>query len=162
MPGFKVFTLFIFNERIVDFKYDFREISGKPVEIDDRMLKGIGRIRQTAAQMWTLVTIVPFLVGDLVTNDDEHYRCFCILLKISNIATAQEIHVDTVDYLRILIEDHHIFFKRLYPEASILPKMHYMVHYPSQIYCFWPLVSTWTMRYETKLSVLESFKTPKL
>ena len=45
-----------------------------------------------------------------------------------------------------------ICFKALYPDVSILPKMHYMVHYPSQVYRFGPLVNTWTMRYEAKLS----------
>lgn len=41
--------------------------------------------RQTAAQMWTLVTIIlRFLVGDLIPEDD-HYKCFCILLKISRV-----------------------------------------------------------------------------
>ena len=78
-----------------------------------------------------------------------------MLPKISSIATAREMYVDTIDYLRVLIEEHHTLFRRLYPEASILPKMHYMLHYPSQIYCFGPLVSTWTMHYEAKLSVLK-------
>lgn len=33
--------------------------------------------------------------------------------------------------------------------------MHYMVHYPSQVYRFGPLITTWTMRYEAKLNVLK-------
>ena len=57
--------------------------------------------------------------------------------------------------MRILIEEHHHLLKTLYPCESILPKMHYMVHYPSQVYRFGPLVNTWTMRYEAKLSVLK-------
>ena len=33
-----------------------------------------------------------------------------ILLKISSIATAQEIHIDrAVDYLHVLIEEHHTY-----------------------------------------------------
>ena len=33
--------------------------------------------------------------------------------------------------------------------------MHYMVHYPSQILALGPLVRSWTMRYEAKLSLLK-------
>ena len=46
-------------------------------------------------------------------------------------------------------------FKSLYPDKSIIPKMHYMVHYPSQILTFGPLIYTWTMRHGSKLSVLK-------
>ena len=71
--------------------------------------------------MWTLVSIMPFLVGDLVPEDNENFKCFCILLKISSIATSQEISIDTVEYMHILIEEHHHLFKTMYPCESILP-----------------------------------------
>ena len=35
--------------------------------------------------------------------------------------------------LRFNIQAHHTEFKRLYPEYNIIPKMHYMVHYPEMI-----------------------------
>lgn len=96
-----------------------------------------------------------FCLCDLIPEDSSHYKSLCILLKISSMATAREISLDTVDYMRVLIEEHHVLFRTLYPDASILPKMHYMVHYPSQVYRFGPLVTTWTMRYEAKLSILK-------
>ena len=60
----------------------------------------------------------------------------------------------TIEYLAILIEEHHLF-KTFYPDVSIIPKMHYMVHYPSQIRKFGPLIYSWTMRYESKLRILK-------
>ena len=114
---------------IVNFEYDFREISDKPIEIDEKVLKSTGKIRQTAAQVWTLVTILPLLVGDLIPEDDDHYKCFCTLLKISSIATAREIHVDTVVYMRVLIEEHHVLFKNLYPKFMHVPTWYIVFKY---------------------------------
>ena len=42
-------------------------------------------------------------------------------------------------------------FTEQYPNESILPKLHYMVHYPQQIISHGPLVRAWTMRFEGKL-----------
>ena len=35
--------------------------------------------------------------------------------------------------LKILIEEHHIQFKILYSVALVIPKFHFLVHYPEQI-----------------------------
>ena len=39
--------------------------------------------------------------------------------------------------------------------SAIIPKMHFMVHYPQQIINYGPLVHTWTMRHEAKLRILK-------
>ena len=48
----------------------------------------------------------------------------------------------------ILIEEHHTSFKQLYSQSAILPKSHFLIHYPEQILALGPLVRTWTIRYE--------------
>ena len=45
--------------------------------------------------------------------------------------------------------------KEVYPHAKLIPKHHYMVHYPSQIERLGPLISSWTMRQEAKLSFVK-------
>ena len=37
----------------------------------------------------------------------------------------------------------------------MIPKLHYMVHYPSQILKYGPLIHSWTMRHEAKLYVIK-------
>lgn len=37
---------------------------------------------------------------------------------------------DDATYIKWLISDHHKEFHSLYPEMSIIPKMHFMVHMP--------------------------------
>uniref|UniRef100_A0A1X7TV16 Uncharacterized protein n=1 Tax=Amphimedon queenslandica TaxID=400682 RepID=A0A1X7TV16_AMPQE len=49
-----------------------------------------------------------------------------------------------------LISEHHSNFMTLYPQQSVTPKMHYMVHMPRLIKCYGPLSQLWTMRFEAK------------
>ena len=46
-------------------------------------------------------------------------------------------------------------FKSLYPDMTVIPKQHYMIHYPSQIEQHGPLIHCWTMRQEAKLSFIK-------
>ena len=152
----QLFTVKLLNHRLVNFDYGYTETCDKPAEIDENNLKKPeGKIRQTASQMWLFASVLPFFIADLVPFDDPHWNCFLLLLKICNICTSWQISYEMVDYLRVLINEHHTSFKALYPNTTIIPKMHYMVHYPSQILAFGPLVNSWTMRYEAKLSVVK-------
>ena len=56
-----------------------------------------------------------------------------MLLEINDSVYSPIVNVDTIGILEGLIEEHHVIFLILYPGRSVIPKMHYMVHYPSQI-----------------------------
>ena len=62
---------------------------------------------------------------------------------------------DTVAYWEILIEEHHKQFTQLYHIESIIPKMHFMVHFPDQSIKYGPLIHSWTMRHEAKLRIIK-------
>ena len=49
---------------------------------------------------------------------------------------AAEISVDTMGSLEVMIVEHHTQFVKLYPECSVIPKMHYMIHMPRLIMRF--------------------------
>lgn len=82
----------------------------------------------SAAQMWLLGRLLPMMVGDKVPTDDEHWTNFLDLLKITDLLLAPELTEDDVSYTSVMITDHHQQFKRLYPRASVTPKMHYLLH----------------------------------
>lgn len=113
------------------------------------------KIRQSASKMWLLAVTLPLLVGDLVPEDIEVWDLFILLLRITSICCSWHITPDTATYLGILIEEHHTKFKLLYPYKTIIPKMHYMTHYPNQILKYGPLIHCWTMRHEAKLCILK-------
>ena len=107
--------------------------------------------------MMTLSQFFPLLIGDKVAESDEHWASFLLLIKICSISLSPLCTPDTIPYLRILIEEKLQLFKQLYPDSRLIPKFHYtcMLHYPSQIERFGPLVHSWTMRQESKLSFVK-------
>lgn len=95
------------------------------------------------------------LVGDKIPTTDEKWELFLLLLKICAIPMSPECSYYTIAYLWVLVEEKLSTFRRLYPSTRIFPKLHFMVHYPGQIEMYGPLVHTWTMRHEAKLSFIK-------
>ena len=87
----------------------------------------------SAAQMYCLAKFLPLLIGTLVPEENEHWKLFCLLLEIVDIVFAHITSINAIAVLEGLIEEHHSTFLRIYPNRSIIPKMHYMVHYPSHM-----------------------------
>ena len=98
---------------------------------------------------------LPLLIADKIPKDDHAWNHYLLLLKICKIANSAVCTPDTIAYLSILIEEKLRSFNTVYPHAKILPKHHYMVHYPSQIQRLGPLIHSWTMRQESKLSFVK-------
>ena len=86
-----------------------------------------------AAQMWNLAIHLPLMIGDTVPLDDEKWECFLLSLDILHLCTTRIATTGHAGIMEALIHEHHTAFVRCYPRASIIPKMHYMVHLPQQI-----------------------------
>ena len=71
---------------------------------------------------------MPLLIGEHVPEDDENWMLFLQLMEIVDILFAPRVTEDHAVYLSTLISEHHIEFQTLYPDASILPKFHFMLH----------------------------------
>ena len=83
--------------------------------------------------MWCLARYFPLLVGDLVPENDAHWENFLLLMDIVDYIFAPICDDMIIAHLRFLLEEHHREFKSLYPESTIIPKMHYVLHYPQMI-----------------------------
>jgi hypothetical protein len=101
--------------------------------------------------MMVLAHIFPLLVADMVPETDEHHQSLMLLFRICFMLLAPHFSLDSVAYLSVLIEEKLHIFRKLYPTAKIIPKYHYLVHYPRQILLFGPPIHCWTMRHEAKL-----------
>lgn len=74
-------------------------------------------------------------------------------LKDIDELVASPFHTDdTIRYLDTKISEHRHRYRQVFPEAKLLPKHHFLEHYPQLIKAFGPLVAMWTMRFETKHS----------
>lgn len=83
--------------------------------------------------MWLLARILPAMVGRYVPEEDENWCNLLLLLRIVAYLFSPKITFDEADYVAILIEQHHQGFRDPYPDESITPKFHYMVHMPRLI-----------------------------
>lgn len=92
-------------------------------------------ITTLASQAWCLGRFLPLLVGDLVSDDNNHWHNYLKLLKIMEYTFAPVTAVGKLDYLQILIEEYLGEFTELYPSRPLTPKKHYLIHIP-----------TWTKR----------------
>ena len=93
----------------------------------------IAFLLSAASQMWLLGRLLPFLLGEYVPEDDQHWKNYILMLSISGLLLAPVITKDEVGYLGMLLIEHHHTFVQLYPNESVLPKMHYLIHTPRLI-----------------------------
>lgn len=62
---------------------------------------------------------------------------------------------DLCAVLQVTIEEHHQCFIAEYSADAIIPKFHFLLHYPRQIIKVGPMIRTWNMRNEAKLNVFK-------
>lgn len=78
-----------------------------------------------------------------------------ILLDLKDIVelVVAPTHTDeSIAYLECKISEHRQKYQEVFPHVKLLPKHHFVEHYPQLIRMFGPLVGLWTMRYEAKHS----------
>ena len=73
-----------------------------------------------------------------------------MLRKIVDVAFSDSITEGLILYLKHLIQEHHALFRHLFPHTRLLPKHHFMVHYPMALKNMGPLINLWSMRFEAK------------
>ena len=79
----------------------------------------------SAAQMWLCGRLLLVMFGYAVPEGDDRWENVLVLLKICEYLFAPVLSLDDLGHLQVLIHQHHC---RLYPNKSIIPKLHYMVH----------------------------------
>ena len=155
----KYFSLSYVNLSMADIGRHLRA-NCRPNEIDASRLKmADDRLNLTASQLQWFSHMLPLAVACKVPEDDARWMNFVRLLMIQQLCTSPVATAATVYSLRLLVARHNHFFQEAYPDVSTTPKMHYLVHLPSQIENFGPLRNQWCMRMEAKNSF---FKRKKL
>lgn len=149
----RLFTVELLNHRISSFNYGYGNEKNKPSVILN-LRSSDNAVRQTASQMWCLVQVLPFLVADFVDQKSEHWHLFILLKEICSIVFAPVVTYGLAVFLKQLIIEHHTLFKKLY-ERNLIPKHHFMIHYPRMIVKFGPLYHMWCMRFEAKHNPLK-------
>ena len=84
---------------------------------------------RTRAACVLVVRLLPLMIGNEISTDNEHWCNYLLLLEMLDYIFAPTLTSEAVADLKILVNDHHQTFKNLYPTSPIIPKMHYLVHY---------------------------------
>ena len=154
----KCFTLEWFNRQILSFKYTYLDVRTKPEIIDLKHLKGKGKLQQSAMSMFTLCMILPFVLASKLPDDHNKWTNFLKLLQITLLVTSPTADSTTAGQLEQLIFEHNTVFVQEYPDSSVIPKMHYLIHFPRQILMFGPGRFHWCLRFEAKHSFFKGKK----
>ena len=78
----KYLTLTDYNHRVVFFNYGHNE-NDKPGIVTSELLRSDDKkFHLSAAQTLLLCRLLPMIVGDCVPEEDQHWKCFLLLLKI--------------------------------------------------------------------------------
>lgn len=139
--------------RITGFNYGYENEKNKPSVILN-LKTSDNAVKQTASQMWCLLQVLTFLAGNLVDKKSQHWHLFILLREICSIVFAPVVTHRLAVFLKELIVEHHTLFKKLY-DRNLIPKHHFMIHYPKMMVMFGPLSQLWCMRYEAKHNPLK-------
>ncbi|XP_031549388.1 uncharacterized protein LOC116286933 [Actinia tenebrosa] len=151
------FTLLDLNREIKHFPLGYGEEKDRPVVIkeNDLLFDKSTNLGQSAAQMQLLCNILPFILGMCVDLYSVHWKCFMSLLEIMMLCFSHSISYAAILVLKNKIASYLPLFKELY-NARITPKLHYLVHVPSLMFMFGPLIRSWCMRFEAKHSYFKN------
>ena len=83
--------------------------------------------------MWCLSRLLPFLIKEWIPSGNADWELYSDLMTIVDILFSPVIKRGTTVYLRLAISEYLERFKMLYPNLKLIPKQHFMVHYPNQI-----------------------------
>lgn len=149
----KIFSLELLNHRITSYDYGHGNEKNKPSVILN-LRTSDNAVKQTASQMWCLLQVLPFLIGDLVDRKSFHWHLFILLREICSIVFAPTVTIGLAVFLKQLIIEHHVLFKKIY-DRNLIPKHHFMIHYPRMLVMFGPISQLWCMRFEAKHNPLK-------
>ena len=90
-------SIAILNDRYRQFDFSYSELSDKPSELDEGVVKSPNqKIRLSASKMWSLAIFIPLLIGDLIPEGCKVWNLYILLLIICSIAASWVIKPDTI------------------------------------------------------------------
>lgn len=131
--------------RVRDFNYGELNRRDKPSDLKlDR--KNLG---QNASQSHCLFINLPFIFADCKEKLEHIWIGIEWLLRCVEIMYSKEISDNDVDQLAAFIEYHLKWLQECF-EQNLIPKHHFLTHYPNAIRRIGPLIRFWMMRVDSK------------
>ncbi len=128
----------------------------------------------SAAQLWAFMRYFPLSFSHRIISETslavrEQWELIISLSEIIDIVMAPTLFESTLFYFEYIYASFLEQFKELYPNASVRPKMHFLVHLPTIVRKNGPMRTFWTMNYErlngkvkAPSHVMHNFRNPQL
>ncbi len=145
----KYISLESVNHAIKNFAYTFSDKTNRPQQIP-KAFATKGTIGGNGHENWTLLRLLPLLIGDDVPEGDTSWEILMLLKDIVELAVASKHTEESIDFLKCKITEHRELLQSAFPGFRLKPKHHFVEHYPQLIKAFGPLSDVWTMRFEGK------------
>ena len=137
------FTLIQLNTAIESHNYGYTEVADKPGPLRESVFQGEEKykLKYKAAQARLFLKLLPFIISSLpIPLDNEYFMLITELIELCQIMFCPVISLPTINLLKLKIGEHLKNFKDHFPDVSIIPKQHYMVHIPSMIKQLGPVI----------------------
>lgn len=145
----KWFTYQQLNRTIVKFRCKGCDATHKPSTVGDKGHKLGGH----AVQNWTLIRLLPVLIGNRIPNKDDRVWQMCLMLReVVEIVCAPCLSISQISYMQVVIEEYIEMRQELFQSVRLRPKHHYLLHYARLSQQFGPLIRMWSLRFESKHS----------
>lgn len=105
----------------------------------------MGTIGGNAHENWSLLRVLPLLIGARVPSKEPLWQVLCDLKDIVELVVPPFHTEDSICYLDFKISEHWAVFQEVFPHERICPTHHYLEHYPQLIHQFGPLLALWTI-----------------
>ena len=140
------------NEKIRYFTYGKASDSSVPTISSDFMTKNT--LKMSASEFLTFVKILSLIVGPVINENNKYWNLFIHLREIVSIVTQFSITRDITYYLQTVIEEMLQMYVHL-TNQTLIPKMHFLLHYPEIMRAIGPLRNVWCMRFEAHHKLLK-------
>lgn len=143
------FTLDQLNARKSSFDYGFQDNTNKSVDIQLKHIQK-KKLKMSASQIKCFIHFSTLFIGDFVPESDPVWLLYLKLLRLIYKINSPSFNEVSLNILQNDIKVHHETYLELFPETHLMPKHHFMLHYPSIIRKLGPVNRLWTMRLEAK------------
>lgn len=137
------FSFKLLNQRRKAFKCKLSDTGNKPAFLNRKKKKLGGH----AVQNWTLLRLLPFLIGDLVDDpSDPVWQLYLKLKRVCELICAPALTKGQISQMREMLDEYMKLRKIL--KNNYKPKHHYFQHLADFWEFFGPMIHMWTLGFE--------------
>lgn len=136
--------------KVGTFCYGRNDRPNKPPQLTEAFLQSNAPLKGTASQKWCLFRLLPQIFASKVPEGNKDWEVYLLFREVTDLLLSDQLPSDSLVYIEMKIQEFLRSFIDRYPTVRIIPKLHYLVHYPRMISFFGPLKQMWCMRFEAK------------